>query len=43
MVEGKNDEAVMYVISETGFGSIRIVKGVDCRIYISDTNMGKGY
>ena len=39
MVEGKDDEAVMYVNSEAGFGSLRIVKGVDRLIYISDTHM----
>jgi len=39
MVEGKDDKAVMYVNSETGFGSLRIVKGVDRLIYFSDTDM----
>jgi len=34
MVEAKDDEAVMYVNSNVGFGSLRIVKGVDCLIYI---------
>jgi hypothetical protein len=43
MVDGKDDKAVMYANSETGFGSFRIVKGVDCLIYISDTNMEEGY
>jgi len=43
MVESKDDEAVMYVNSETGFGSLRIVKGVDCLIYISDTDMEEGH
>jgi hypothetical protein len=43
MVEGKDDEAVIYVNSERGFGSLRIVKGVDCLIYISDTNMEQGH
>ena len=33
MVEGKNDEAVTYETSEAGFGSLRIVKGVDWLIY----------
>ena len=33
MVEGKNDYAVTYVNSETGFDSLRIVKGVDRLIY----------
>jgi hypothetical protein len=41
MVEGKDDEAVMYVISETGFASHRMFEGVDCRIYISDTDIGE--
>jgi len=35
MVEGKDDKAVTYVNSETGFGSLRIVKGMDSLIYIS--------
>jgi hypothetical protein len=35
MVEGKDDKAVRYVNSETGFGTGRIVKGVDCRMYVS--------
>jgi len=39
MVESKNDEAVMYVKSETGFCNFRIVKGVDHLIYISNTDM----
>jgi len=43
MVEGKNDNAVMYVNSETGFGSLRIVKSEDHLIYISDTNMEEGH
>jgi len=43
MVEAKEDKTVTYVNSETGFGSLRIVKGVDCLIYSSDTNMEEGY
>jgi len=43
MVEGKDDEAVTYENSETGFGSLRIVKDVDRLIYISDTNMEEGH
>jgi len=39
MAEGNDDEAITYVNSETGLRSLRIVKGVDCVIYISDTNM----
>jgi len=33
MVEGEADEAVTYVNSNAGFGSLRIVKGVDRLIY----------
>jgi len=40
MVEGKDDKVVMYVNSETGFGSLGIVKGVDRLIYISDQHGG---
>jgi len=43
MVEGKNDKAVTYVNSEKGFGSLRIVKGVDRLIHISDTDMEEGH
>jgi len=43
MVGGKNVVAVTYVNSEAGFGSPRIVKGVDCLIYISDTDMEEGH
>jgi len=43
MVEGKDDGAVTNVNSETGFGSLRIVKGVDRLIYISCTNMEEGH
>jgi len=39
MVEAKDDKVVTYVNSETGFGSLRIVKGVDHLIYISDTDL----
>jgi len=42
MVEGKDAEAVMDVTTEIGFDSPRIVKGVDCLIYISDTDMEEG-
>jgi len=42
MVEGKNDKAVTNENSETGFGSLRIVKGVDRLIYISDTDIEEG-
>jgi len=35
-------KAVTYENSETGFGSLTIVKGVDCLIYISDTDMQEG-
>jgi len=39
MVEGKDDEVVTYVNSKAGFDSLRIVKGVDHMLYISDTAM----
>jgi hypothetical protein len=39
MVKGRDDRAVTWVNSETGFGSLWIVKGVDRRIYISETDM----
>jgi len=38
-VERKDDEAVTYVNSETGVHSLRIVKGVNRLIYISDTDL----
>ena len=40
MVEAKDDEAVMYVNSNEGFGSLRIVKGVDRLIYIKRYRQG---
>ena len=43
MVESKDDKAVTYVNSETGFGSLRIVKDVDRLIYISDADMEEGH
>ena len=43
MVEGKDAKAVMYVNSDRGFGSLRIVKGVDRLIYISDTDIEEGH
>jgi hypothetical protein len=43
MVEGKDDEEVMYVNSETGSDRLRIFKGVDRLIYISDTDPEEGY
>jgi len=39
MVEGKDDEAVMYVNSEIAYGSLRSVQGVDRLIYISNADM----
>jgi hypothetical protein len=39
MVECEDDKEVTYLNSETGFGSLRIVNGVDRMIYISDTNI----
>jgi len=43
MVEGKDDEIVLYVNSETGFASFRIVNGVNLWIAISDTDMEEGH
>jgi len=43
MVEGKDDEAVTYVNSESSFGSLRIVQGVERLIYISDTDIEEGH
>ena len=43
MVEGKDDEAVTYVNSETGSDSLRIVKGVNRLKYISNTDMEEGH
>jgi len=43
MVEALDEEAVTYENSETGFGSLRIVKGVDHLIYISDTDWEEGH
>jgi hypothetical protein len=42
MVESKDDKGSTYGNSETGFGSLRIVKSVDSLIYISDTDMEEG-
>jgi len=36
-------KAVTYENSEIDFGSLRIVKGVDHLIYISDTDMEEGH
>lgn len=38
-VEGKDDEIVRYLNSEADFGSLRIVKDVDSRMYIGYTEM----
>jgi hypothetical protein len=43
MVEKKDDEAVTNVNSETGFGRFRIIKGLDCLIYICNTNREEGH
>ena len=43
MVEDKDDMAVTYVNSKTDFGSLRIFKGVDHLIFISDTDMEEGH
>jgi hypothetical protein len=42
MVEGKDDQAVSYVNSESSFGCHMIVNGVDHLIYISDTDIEEG-
>jgi hypothetical protein len=36
-------KAATYENTETGFDSLRIVKGVDRLIYISDTDMEEGH
>jgi hypothetical protein len=36
-------KAVTYENTETSFGSLTIVKGVDRLIYISDTDMEEGH
>jgi len=41
MAEGKDEEVGTYVTSESGVGSLRSVKGVDCLIFISNTKMHK--
>jgi len=43
MVEGRMTKAVVNENSKTGFDSLRIVKGVDRLIYISDTDMEEGH
>jgi len=43
MVEAKDDKAVTYVNSKTGFGRLGIVLGVDRLKYISDTYMEEGH
>jgi hypothetical protein len=43
MVEGKDDVAVTYVNSKTGSDSLRIVKGVNRLIYISNTEVEEGH
>ena len=43
MVEGMDLKAVRYANSETGFGSLRIVNGVDHLIYISNADMEEGH
>jgi len=42
MVEARMVKAVTNENSEIGFGSLRIFKGVDRLIYISDTDMEEG-
>ena len=43
MVESNDDKAVTYENSQTGFGSLRIVMGVDRLIYICDTDIEDGH
>jgi len=43
MIEAKDEVAITYVNSETGFGSLSIVKGADYLINISDTDMEEGH
>jgi len=43
MVEFKDNEVITDVNSETCFGSLRIVHGVDHQVYISDTDMEEGH
>jgi hypothetical protein len=43
MIEGRDDEAVMYVNFKTDFNGFRIVKDVDLLLYISDTDIEEGH
>jgi hypothetical protein len=43
MVESKDGKAVTYENCETDVRNLRIVKGVDRLIYISDTDMEEGH
>jgi len=43
MVESKDDRAVTYVHSKSGFGSLSIDEGVDHLIYISYTDTEEGH
>jgi hypothetical protein len=43
MVEARMTKAVTNENSEIRFGSLRIVNGMDCLIYISDTDMEEGH
>jgi len=43
MVEATDDKPDTYENSETGFGSLTIVMGVDRLIYISNTDMEEGH
>jgi hypothetical protein len=43
LVHCMDDEAVTSVNSETGFGSLRMVKGADRLIYISNHEMAEGH
>jgi len=42
IVQGKDNEAVMYGNSETGSHSLMMVKSVDCLTYVCDTYMEEG-
>jgi hypothetical protein len=43
MVNRRIPNAVRYENSNASFASLRIVKGVDCPIYMSNTNMEEGH
>ena len=43
MFKGKDDKAITYVSSETDFGSLSMVEGLDRLINIIDTDMKEGH